>query len=36
MATKTRSFHEVRSDLAIGAMTVVLYALLAVVFFSCL
>ena len=36
MATKTRSFHEVRSDLAIGAMTVVLYALLAMVFFSCL
>ena len=36
MATKTRSFHEVRSDLAIGAMTVTLYALLAVVFFACL
>lgn len=36
MANKTRSFHEVRSDLAIGAMTVVLYALLAVVFFACL
>ena len=36
MATKTRSFHEVRSDLAIGAMTVVLYAILAIVFFACL
>ena len=36
MATKTRSFHEVRSDLAIGAMTVVLYGILAVVFFACL
>ena len=36
MATKTRSFHEVRSDLAIGAMTVVLYGILAAVFFACL
>ena len=36
MANKTRSFHEVRSDLAIGAMTVVLYAILGAVFFACL
>ena len=36
MATKTRSFHEARSDLAIGAMTLVLYAMLAAVFFACL
>ena len=36
MAIKTRSFHQVRSDLAIGAATVVLYGLLASVFFACL
>ena len=36
MATQTRSFHQVRSDLAIGVMTAVLYALLAVLFFLCL
>ena len=36
MAIKTRSFHQVKSDLAIGAMTVVLYALLAAVFFACM
>ncbi len=36
MATKTRSFHEARSDLAIGVMTVVLYGMLAAVFFACL
>ena len=28
MAIKTRSFHQVKSDLAIGAMTVLLYGLL--------
>ncbi len=36
VAIKTRSFHQVKSDLAIGAMTVVLYSLLAAVFFACL
>ena len=36
MAIKTRSFHQVKSDLAIGAMTVVLYGMLAAVFFACL
>ncbi|MBQ9251969.1 MAG: exopolysaccharide biosynthesis polyprenyl glycosylphosphotransferase [Clostridia bacterium] len=36
MATQTRSFHQVKSDLAIGAMTVVLYGMLAAVFFACL
>ncbi len=36
MAMKTRSFHQVRSDLAIGAMTVILYGFLAAVFFACL
>lgn len=36
MAVKTRSFHQTRSDLAIGAMTVFLYALLAFTFFGCL
>ena len=36
MAVETRSFHQVRSDLAIGAMTVLLYGILAVVFFACL
>ena len=36
MAIKTRSFHQVKSDLAIGAMTVLLYGLLAAVFFACL
>ena len=33
---KTRSFHQVKSDLAIGIMTVVLYVLLAIIFFACL
>lgn len=36
MENKTRSFHQVKSDLAIGAMTVVLYGMLAAVFFACL
>ncbi len=36
MAIKTRSFHQTRSDLAIGAMTFLLYALLAFTFISCL
>ncbi len=36
MAIKTRSFHQVKSDLAIGAMTVVLYGSLAAIFFACL
>ncbi len=36
MAVETRSFHQVKSDLAIGAMTVLLYGMLAVVFFACL
>lgn len=36
MAIKTRSFHQVKSDLAIGAMTVLLYGMLAAVFFACL
>ena len=36
MATRTRSFHQVKSDLAIGAMTVLLYGMLAAVFFACL
>ncbi|MBR2822321.1 MAG: exopolysaccharide biosynthesis polyprenyl glycosylphosphotransferase [Clostridia bacterium] len=36
MATKTRPFHEARSDLAIGVMTVMLYGMLAAVFFACL
>ena len=36
MAVKTRSFHQVKSDLAIGAMTVLLYGILAVVFLACL
>ncbi len=36
MAIKTRSFHQAKSDLAIGAMTVLLYGLLAAVFFACL
>ena len=36
MANRTRSFHQARSDLAIGAATVVLYGLLAALFFLCL
>ena len=36
MANKTRSFHQVKSDLAIGAATVLLYGMLAAVFFACL
>ena len=36
MAIKTRSFHQVKSDLAIGALTVLLYGMLAAVFFACL
>ena len=36
MAIKTRSFHQAKSDLAIGAMTVVLYGMLASIFFACL
>ena len=36
LATKTRSFHQVKSDLAIGAATVLLYGILAAVFFACL
>ena len=35
-SVKTRSFHQVKSDLAIGAMTVFLYGMLAAVFFACL
>ena len=36
VTVRTRSFHQARSDLAIGAMTVVLYFLLAATFFGCL
>ncbi len=36
MARQTHSFHQARSDLAIGAMTVLLYGLLAAIFFVCL
>lgn len=36
MTVRTRSFHQARSDLAIGAMTAVLYFLLAATFFGCL
>ena len=36
MAVKTRSFHQVKSDLAIGAATFLLYGILAAVFLACL
>ena len=36
MANQTHSFHQARSDLAIGVMTALLYALLALLFFLCL
>ena len=36
MAIKTRSFHQVKTDLLIGTMTVLLYGMLAAVFFACL
>ena len=36
MTQKTRSFHETRSDLLIGLLTVILYSLLLAAFFICL
>ena len=36
MANRPRSFHQAGSDLAIGATTVLLYGLLAALFFLCL
>ena len=36
LPSRSRSFHQVKTDLLIGAMSVALYVLLGVTFFSCM